>query len=351
MTDIIDKKDKEKTQNYEEVILTFVDIIEKRDSYTAGHSSRVADYCVKIAHKMQIESKEIEKLEKAALLHDIGKIQTPDSILLKPASLSQLEYSLIKEHVSVSYEILTHVEMYKELAEIIRYHHERYDGKGYPLGLIGEEIPLLSRIMIVADAFDAMTTNRIYKPRKTLQEALAEIERFSGTQFCPKAAKAALHALKEVHLPQEVNQLPRNALEKERFSYFFKDKLTGAYNRDYLDISLNRNSVSREYEGAYYICLKQFSVFNTTKGWEEGNRLLITFVIRFKQRYPQTELYRVEGDDFIALNVKERLEIRSFLEGSGIGVSVVEITPLEKFLNFESIKHTYGNCVIKGKES
>ena len=117
----------------------------------------------------------MRKIYQAGILHDIGKIATPDVILLNPQILNKLEYKLIQEHVKVGYRLLVNIPMFQDLAEIIHSHHERYNGTGYPRGLKGDEINPLARIMIVADAFDAMTTNRIYKGRKNLTEALDEL--------------------------------------------------------------------------------------------------------------------------------------------------------------------------------
>ncbi|MDH5657287.1 MAG: HD domain-containing protein, partial [Spirochaetia bacterium] len=144
----------EKIRNYEETVLSFVNLIEERDSYTAGHSFRVAEYCQRIAEQMNLPEDKIQLLKKAAILHDIGKVATPDAILLNPGMLSSLEFDLIKMHVETGYKILSNIKMYSGLAEIIKFHHERHDGQGYPAGAKGEEIPLLSRIMCVADSFD-----------------------------------------------------------------------------------------------------------------------------------------------------------------------------------------------------
>jgi putative nucleotidyltransferase with HDIG domain len=160
--DSIMAMEKEKVANYEETILAFVNIIEQRDTYTAGHTIRVAEYCALIGKEMGLSKDDIHLLEKAAILHDIGKVATPDTILLKPGKLSHLEYDLIKQHAEIGADMLERITIYKDLADIIRYHHSRYDGKGYPRTDSPDEISILSHIMIVADAFDAMTTNRIY---------------------------------------------------------------------------------------------------------------------------------------------------------------------------------------------
>ena len=229
--EVVAKLTAERTANYEETIFSFVDMIEQRDTYTAGHTERVAHYCELIAKELGIESEQIKKVYKAAILHDIGKIATPDSVLLKPGKLTSLDYDLIKLHACAGYEMLSNIDMYKDLAVIILHHHERHDGTGYPDGLQGDEIPLLSRIMVVGDAFDAMTTNRIYKVRKEIPESLAELKSLSGTQFHPDVVKVALKVLADVKVSTAINQLPVTDLEKKRFSYFFNDKLTGTIQR------------------------------------------------------------------------------------------------------------------------
>jgi two-component system, LuxR family, sensor histidine kinase TtrS len=148
----------ERISNYEETILSFVDMIEKRDTYTAGHTRRVAEYCGLLGRHLGLSAEELSCLTHAATLHDIGKIVIPDAVLLKPGRLTPLEYELIKQHVTVGYETLGSIATYRELAEVMRHHHEWIDGSGYPAQLRGEAIPFLSRIMAVADAFDAMTS-------------------------------------------------------------------------------------------------------------------------------------------------------------------------------------------------
>jgi|GEM_PF-5190130 len=185
----------ERNANYEETILTFVKMIEQRDTYTAGHTQRVADYSRWIGEEMGLTQPEIERLAQAAILHDIGKIATPDAILLKPGQFTPLEKDLIRLHAVAGYEMLAGVEIYQDLAEIVLHHHERHDGTGYPDHLAGEEIPLPARILAVADAFDAMTTNRIYQPRGDVASALAKLEQESGRQFHPEVVAAAKIAL------------------------------------------------------------------------------------------------------------------------------------------------------------
>ncbi|MBN2896499.1 MAG: HD domain-containing protein [Campylobacterales bacterium] len=291
----------EQITNYEETILAFVDMIEQRDAYTAGHTLRVARYARTIAEALEIDEVSIHKIEKAAILHDIGKIATPDTILLKPGRLNALEYELIKNHVLAGYQMLSKVKMYAELAEIMRYHHEHYDGHGYPYGYKHDEIPIESHILIVADAFDAMTSNRIYKVRMGVEEALEELERKSGSQFHPAVVAAALKVLREIHLSQ-TTQLPQSELENQRFAYFFNDNLTGLYNEAYLQLTLHQT-----HEQIYLdtLRLRHFTAYNHAMGWAKGNELLIAIANQLKARYPNAKHFRFEGDDFVIISGDE----------------------------------------------
>lgn len=289
--------------NYEETIQAMVDMIEKRDTYTAGHTRRVAKYSELIARKMQLPENEIQCLVKASTLHDIGKIIIPDAVLLKPGQLTPLEYELIKQHVVVGYETLSGIKMYQDLAELMRHHHERLDGSGYPQGLKDGDIPLLSRIMAVADSFDAMTSNRIYKPRKTIGEALQELQGLAGIHYDESAVIAAVDVLASVDLGSitQEEQLPASDLEKHRFAYFFNDQLTGLHNAEYLHFMLQRG-LHVHFHSLQMLLLKNFAEYNRKYGWHAGNQLLKDFAVWLEVKCPGAMLFRVMGDDFVIIN-------------------------------------------------
>ncbi len=328
------KMETEKVSNYEETILAFVNIIEKRDTYTAGHTVRVAQYCRLIAQELGLDEEEIKKLEQAAILHDIGKVAIPDSILLKPGQLTALEYDLIKYHSEAGYEMLSKIEMYKDLATTIRYHHSRYDGLGYPTTNHPDEIPFLSHIMIVADAFDAMTSNRIYKPRKSVEEALKEIEKCSKTHFHPEVVKATLVCLKDLKLDQ-TTQLPSNELEAKRFSYFFNDYLTGVYNEHYLQPVLFNESNRIKY--LYHIQVKHFGELNKEAGWEEGNSFLKNIAQILLDCYSKSFIFRFHGDDFILLR-KNKLDISKLKKRFK---KITQNTPIEIEVSYYEIDKSF----------
>jgi PAS domain S-box-containing protein len=157
--------------------------VEAKDPYTSGHSEKVTQFAIAIAEKMGLSNDEIEDLRVAGLLHDIGKIGIPDSVLNKPARLTPAEFLMIKVHPVIAADIVGRIEALTHLVPIIRHHHERWDGDGYPNGLKGDDIPLLARILAVADGFEAMTAERPYRRARTEEEALAELEKGAGSQW------------------------------------------------------------------------------------------------------------------------------------------------------------------------
>lgn len=327
-----------KIKDYEQHIFSLVNILEQRDSYTAGHTQRVAKYSVLIAKEMGFNKEKIDDLYRACMLHDIGKISTPDSILLKPGKLNALEYEIIKEHVVVSYELLSKVDIYKDIAEIVRHHHERYDGSGYPQGLKGDQIPMLSQIMTVADAFDAMTTNRVYKMRKSVSVALQELQDLASIQFHSEVVKAALVALADIKLEAGISQRPQTKLEKERFAYFYKDLTTGAYNRDYLEFVLSFNDTEKfNVKSAYVVYLHKFSLYNKNNSWIEGDKLLEKFAHALDTLSDDNLVFRVYGDDFVLLN-KEYIDLEESRE------------ILEKVLKDTNVKFAYKYVDIQGEK-
>ena len=175
-----------------ETILTIAQTVDARDENTSHHSVRVAEYSVLIAKELNFTENQLDSLLRTALLHDIGKIGIPDSILNKPSRLTDEEYFVMKTHVTKGAEILRHFTLLENVAEGALYHHERYDGKGYAHGLKGEEIPLNARIIALADAFDAMTANRVYRKQLDLDFVLEEIKKCSGSQFDPNLVEIFL---------------------------------------------------------------------------------------------------------------------------------------------------------------
>ena len=182
-------------QAYMETIQTLRQTVEAKDVYTRGHSDRVSAFSVLIGEKLGLSEADIRILRIGGLFHDIGKIGVPDAILLKDAKLTDDEYSQIKNHPSIGAHILSNATIFADMIPIVKHHHERYDGNGYPGKLKGEEIPYLARIAAVADTFDAMTSVRPYRTALPLDVVKSEFARCAGTQFDPEIAKVFLDIL------------------------------------------------------------------------------------------------------------------------------------------------------------
>ncbi len=198
--------------------------------------------------------------------------------------------------------MLQKIPMYVELSKIVAAHHERYDGRGYPHGFKEEDILPLSRIMIVADAFDAMTTNRIYKPRMSIERALEEIKSLSAIQFHPEVVQIALDVFQNITIDTSTSQLPSTEMEKKRFAFFFEDSMTKSYNQNYLDLVLiqNRNNPVTQYINIIFI--HNFGAYNNTHGWDKGDGFLNSFVNLLRTSYPDNLIFRLHGDDFVILS-------------------------------------------------
>ncbi len=182
-------------------IMSLVEALESKDQYTRFHSENVAKYSVTIAKSFGYTSDELEEIKCASLLHDIGKIGIKDAVLLKPDTLSYEERNIIKEHPVKGANILSFIPSLSSISLIVRHHHERYDGNGYPGILKGDSIPLSSRILMVSDTFDAVTTDRPYRKRLTDADAISIIEKGAGTQFCPLVVAKALKVLSSLGQP------------------------------------------------------------------------------------------------------------------------------------------------------
>lgn len=299
-----------------QTIMTIVNTIDVKDEYTKGHSQRVSEYAAALAGELGMGKEDVERIRYIALLHDIGKIGVPDAILNKPGRLNGTEFALMKQHTVVGGNILKDINSMEDLAVGAKYHHERYDGNGYPEGLAGEEIPYVARIIGIADAYDAMTSHRVYRKRLSDEEVQEEIKRCSGTQFDPNIAEAFLRLLKSNKLKnivtdtydaQDGTEEPEGeALQrflKDAGSYAAsdgqKDDLTGVHNRDFGEKLLNSYLMEGGEGCLLSIDLDALRTVNSLCGFLQGDLYLNMVANTLEQIFRNKILYRSSGDEFI----------------------------------------------------
>jgi diguanylate cyclase (GGDEF)-like protein/putative nucleotidyltransferase with HDIG domain len=190
-------------EQYMQTIYALTAAVDAKDHYTFNHSEMVSTYAAQLAVEIGLDKEHVEIVRQAGLLHDIGKIAIPESILDKPGPLTEDEFRIMKQHVEASITMIKYLPSLDYLTPVVIGHHERWDGRGYPRGLAGDQIPVGARCLAVADAFDAMTTTRSYKAAKTVEEALDEIRQNLGTQFDPKIGLAFIKLVEEGRLEQK----------------------------------------------------------------------------------------------------------------------------------------------------
>lgn len=181
----------------EQAVRSILHALDCKDHYTFGHSMRVTYYATMLGREIGLSDEELYDLEVAGLFHDIGKIGVPDSVLLKPSRLDDKEFMIMKAHPERSAEILEGFKPFEKAAKYAKHHHERYDGRGYPDSLKGDDIPLYSRIILIADTFDAMTSTRPYRKGLPWQVAYDELGEFAGSQFDPELVKHFVNVMKK----------------------------------------------------------------------------------------------------------------------------------------------------------
>lgn len=184
--ELLNEQNKILEKKNNDLVMALVSAIEARDKYTSGHSERVSKYATQIAKNLDLPQEDVEEIRVAAMLHDLGKIGISDTILNKPTKLSSDEYEEVKRHPSIGSWILNSIHLSDNTLNAINYHHERYDGKGYPLGLSGKDLSLGAQIISLSDAYDAMTSDRPYRVAMSHKKAIEEINKCSYTQFNPE---------------------------------------------------------------------------------------------------------------------------------------------------------------------
>lgn len=321
----LQKRLDEKTREVElvtiESITTVANTIDAKDDYTRGHSFRVAAYSEELAKRLGWSDEEIKNLHYVALLHDIGKIGVPDSVLNKPFKLTDVEFDMIKNHTLIGAEILKDIRMFPDVNVGAKYHHERYDGGGYPEGLKGEEIPIVARIIGIVDSYDAMTSNRVY--RKRLQDEIVkeELIRGRGTQFDPHLIDLFMELIEEGTLQQNIaekdavmplfdsNKIYESVTMEEIGLDTKLDYLTGLLGREQGEKEITE-SLRNGSGCVMMIDLDSFRQVNEKYGHLTGDYVLKVTADALKSVCKNDIICRVGGDEFLyyieGINTKEK---------------------------------------------
>lgn len=293
-------------------ILTIANTVDAKDEYTGGHSLRVAICARDIAKNLGWNEEEIQNVYNVALLHDIGKIAVPDSVLCKPGRLTDEEFAVIKQHPSKGNDILKGIAILPHVQEGAHFHHERWDGRGYPEGLAGEDIPIYARIISIADSYDAMNSDRFYRKHLAKEKIISEIERCKGTQFDPKLADVFLFMLRggyeidpEITRRELQNKGDEdNELLSVRFSREVSleeeyDSMTGLFNRSYLNMKVGSRIMKDKCGALMLIDFDDFLKVNDRFGHIEGDKILKRFADDLKLEFSEDDIVcRMSGDQF-----------------------------------------------------
>lgn len=298
-------------------MMIIANTVDKKDPLAADHSTNVAWFAVEIAKRMGWSGDELYNLQNLALVHDIGNIGVADSIIRKKGPLTDAEYETLKKHTSFGKSILQDMTVIRKAAEVAETHHERYDGKGYPNGLAGDDIPVESRIIAVADAFDAMTSDRAFRKKLDNDAIFNEFKNGRGTQFDPKMADIAMALVKENHLvptaleidrEQDIASESSKLLQKVLQEYTReikteaqKDALTGLWNRNYTIDFLNDFLTDKRHSGCFFmIDIDGFKGINDSYGHIAGDNVILQLAEVLRGIIRSDDIIcRIGGDEFV----------------------------------------------------
>lgn len=306
---------KERTEMLEQLAIQSVkalaNAIEARDPYTRGHSERVAFIATEIAKRLGYEEESLKKLELAGILHDVGKVGIPDLILLKPGKLTDFEYMIMKNHPSMSALIVSEITPLKSIIPWIKHHHENYDGKGYPDGLKGKEIPLESRIIAIADNYDALSSLRPYRKKMPKESVIEYLDSEFGKKFDPDLKDIALSVLSEIEELEDRKSSISPYIEKFREVMVYIDFLTGLYWYPYLKNFLKEKIANNEPFYLILVDIKGISDINRTKGRIKGDEIILKTAHYLQSIFLSPSIVvRAGGDDFVIFDQSDINEIK-----------------------------------------
>lgn len=318
LTKSLEEKVVKKTEKIEqlsfEIIATIIGMIEAKDSYTKGHSMRVAAYSVLLARSLGWEEPAVQNLKYIALLHDIGKVGVPDNVLNKPGKLNDAEYNIIKSHTNIGGEILKNIKTIAAVDSGAKYHHERYDGKGYPSGLCGKQIPDVARIIGIADSYDAMSSKRVYRDSLSPQKIRQELLGGKGTQFDPGYLETFLKLFDEGHLDivkleqnMSIDHNAENTTLMNRILKNIDEEVKKTATPDYLTGLLNSHyceeKILQAIKGApgclAFVDIDNLKATNEVIGHLAGDYALMTVGEVLSEFSQNAIVSRLGGDEFI----------------------------------------------------
>lgn len=324
--------------------------IELRDPYTKGHSERVAIYASEFLKYLDFGNKQVEDVYYAGLLHDIGKIAIPDSVLLKPSILNPEEYNIIKYHPILSANLVDRMYEFSYLSDIVKHHHENYDGSGYPDRLKGENIPFLSRVLTLADVFDALTTDRIYREAFDFDEAIKILEHMKY-KFDPRLFEKFLSFIDKFRIINDklfhIEEKEEKFLENLRYKIFFEDTFTGLLNRNALMLILRRAIENSLKITMVELNIKNYQLLHKKHGIENVENVIKTISIKIKKEFKDLTVNDPLNENNIYV-FKESVARFVFL---GFGDSKTFLKKMEPFLDLK-IDHAEIdlNVIFKEKE-
>lgn len=328
----IDDKQKQLERVTLQTISTIANIIDAKDEYTKGHSYRVAEYSSLLAREIGYDDEKVANVKYIGLLHDIGKIGIPDSILNKPGKLNDSEYAIMRKHAEIGGNILSGNNMINGMDEGAKYHHERYDGRGYPQGLKGEEIPEVARIIGIADSYDAMTSNRVYRKALSNETVIEELKRCSGTQFDPKLAEIFVKMIGEgrfddIRYESEPGSEDKSMAERsadllqsvigfKESSYDSEhDYLTGVLSRS-AGNSLISDKLAEGDGGLFLVDITNLHYVNEKHGIVAGDRIIKTTADMLSAK-EDLIVVRFDGSGFLCFKqgIKKDEELDGYMSG------------------------------------
>ncbi|GAB4432677.1 MAG: hypothetical protein OHK0040_02820 [bacterium] len=295
---------KERTKMLEELafqsVRALANSIEARDPYTRGHSEQVAQYAAQIAEALGFEEEAITKLKFAGLLHDAGKVGISDLILLKPGKLSEFEYSIMKNHPNMSALIVSEITPLKGIIPWIKHHHENFDGTGYPDGLKGEQIPLESQILAIADNYHALSSLRPYRKKLPKNDVISYIESEFGKKFNPALKEKSLEILRQLEDRDEVKSAISPYIERFREAMVYIDFLTGLYWYPYLKTFLSEKIAKKQPFYLVYLDIDDLTSINKKFGRIKGDEVIVKVAHTIQTVFfSPAVVVRAGADDFI----------------------------------------------------